>query len=250
MSVLLPSATSVNDLCTAALKETRVFGIGQAPGQDDIIDAWARLQWMLQQWARKRWMVYHLVTLSVLATGATFYTLGPGGDIDTGTGSNRTDKLEAAFIRQLNSSPQPVDFPLKLLQTMEDYSRITLKSLTSFPNSIFYDSAWPLGKVYPWPIPQGSMYSLHVVIKAQLPTSFPTLATSVVLPPEYFAAIVYPLAVRLCPKYGKQADPMLVGMAKDAIATVKAANTAIAELVMPSELLRPGIYNIFGDNFY
>lgn len=250
MSQLLANSTTVNDICTAALLETRVFGIGQAPTGNDITDAWARLQWMLQQWARKRWLVYHLITLGVTATGSQTYTVGPGQQFDVGAGNTRPDRLEAAFIRFLNSSPQQVDYPLKLLQSMEDYSRVTLKNLVSFPNSIFYDPGWATGTLYPWPIPQASLYGLYCVFKAALPTQFPTLATAFVLPPEYFSAMVYNLAIRLCPKYGKSPDAMTVGMAKEGLNVLRGSYTAISELTMPQEILRPGIYNIFGDTAY
>ena len=75
MSQLDPTKTTVGDICTAALKECGAIGVGQTPLAEDINDAWARLQWMIQQWERKRYLVYHLVTLSVVSTGAQTYTV-------------------------------------------------------------------------------------------------------------------------------------------------------------------------------
>src|SRR5690349_6094455 len=128
MSEIDPANTTVVDLCTAALRECGALGVGQVALADDLRDAQARLQWMLQQWERKRWLVYALVTFVHPSTGALSYTVGPGGNIDTGAGSVRPAKLESGFLRQLVSS-QPVDYPLEILQSREDYNRVTLKQL-------------------------------------------------------------------------------------------------------------------------
>lgn len=253
MSQLDPLNTTVNDICTAALKVSMAYGVGQTPTAEDTSDAWAALQWMLQQWERKRWLVYHLVTLNVVSTGVESYTVGPGGQIDTGAGSVRPDKIEAAFLRQLTQSPpNQIDYPLTLLQSMEDYSRIALKSLKSFPTYVFYDPAWGLGNLFAWPVPQANIYGVYIVVKEQLPAAFATLATKFALPYEYYAAMVYNLGLRLRPKYGIITQPgdELRGIAKDALNVLRGGNTAIARLQMPTVLQRGGIYNIFSDRIY
>lgn len=253
MSILLPSATTVGDLCTEALRECGAFGIGQNPLADDINGAWARLQWMLQMWERKRFLVYQLVTYLKVSTGALSYTIGPGGDIDTGAGTARPDKIEMGFLRQLvQSQPNQIDYPMTLLQAMEDYSKIAIKGLQSFPQYVFYDPGWPLGHLYFWPVPQASIYSVAAVVKQQLPTSFASLATVISLPFEYYSAILYNLALRLRSKYQIPTYPgdELSSLAKDSLLALRDANTAIAALSMPADLNRPGIYNIFSDRFY
>jgi len=248
-----PAATSIGDIITAALKESGAIGVGQTPLAEDTTDAWARLQWMLQEWARKRWLVYHLVTLSKTSTGAQSYSIGPGGDLDTGANSMRPDKLESAFLRQLvQSQPNQIDYPLDILQSMEDYNKIALKQLVSFPGVIFLDASWPLGRVYPWPVPQANIYAVHVTIKAQLPVVFQTLSDAFALPYEYYNAMVLNLAMRLRSKYGIRTMPgdLLPGLAKDSLNALRGANTNIARLQMPVDLVRNGIYNIFSDRSY
>lgn len=254
MSQLDPSATSVGDILTASLKECGAIGVGQTPLAEDITDAWARLQWMLQEWNRKRWLCYYINTQLVTSTGAMTYTVGPGGDFDTGPGSMRPDKLENGnFLRQLqNSQPNQIDYPLELLQSREDYNAIALKSLNSFPQWIYYEPQHPLGLVYVWPVAQRSIYAIALAYKQVLPSSFSSLATTFNLPFEYYNAIVTNLALRLRPKYGITAKPgdLLPGMAKDALLAVRGANTAIKRLTMPDDLNRSGIYNIFSDRVY
>lgn len=257
-----PQQTTMGDLCREALRECGAFGTGQIPLGSDIKQTWFRCQAMLQQWERKRWLVYHLVNLSIVSTGAVSYTIGPGGDIDTGAGSVRPAKIESAFVRQLNQGgvasefafgPANVDYTLEILQSREDYDKITLKPLQAGPGeSIFLDSAWPLGLVYVWPVPQANIYEIHVTVREQLPTAFATLATQFVLPYEYYAAILYNLALRLRIPYQISTFPgdMLPGMAKDALNVLRGPNTQIARLRMPNTIRRRGLYNIFSDRPY
>lgn len=258
MSQLDPTNTSVGDICLAALKDSGAIGVGMTPLAEDISDAQARLQWMLQQWERKRWLVYHLVTYTLTSTGQQTYTIGPTppaplapADIDLGLGTARPANLAGAALRQLVSA-LPVDIPLEIIQSKEDYLRVTLKKLTSFTGAVYYEPDWPFGIIYPVPIPQANLYALVLTFLEQLPTSFASVATTFNLPYEYFAAMVANLAIRLRPKYGLGSYPgdPLPGMAKDSLETIRGVNSQIARLTMPGALLRPGIYNIFSDRSY
>jgi hypothetical protein len=243
MAAATPTLTA-RQLCSLALKDCGAFGVGQTPTQDDINNALIRLNFMIGEWRRKRWLIYHLVDLSVVSTGAQSYTVGPGGDIPVAT---RPDKLKAAYFRQLiQSQPNQVDFPLDLITSYEDYSRIVIKQLQSFPQFIFYDSGWPLGKLYPWPIPQSAIYEIHIIVEDVL-QNFPTLATAVALPDEYYALIFYNLIERLCAAYRIPVPPSVASLAKDARNTVRKANVNIARLQTPADLIRPGIYNPYSD---
>lgn len=256
-----PLETSVGDLCEAALRESGAFGQGQTPTAMDLNKAWSRMQWMLQQWERKRWLVFHLVNLSVISTGQIFYTVGPGGDIDTGAGSVRPAKVESAFVRQLQqpgvqsegAPPNNVDYVLELLQSREDYDKITLKTLQAGPGeALFLDSAWPLAFLYVWPVPQASIYEIHISIKEQLPVAFATASDTFVLPFEYYGAILYNLAMRLRIPYQIASFPgdYLPGMAKESLNVLRGPNTQIAKLRMPATIRRRGLYNIFSDRPY
>jgi hypothetical protein len=257
MAQLDPTNTTITDICTAALLECGAIGVGQTPLPEDMNDAQARLQWMLMQWERKRWLVYHLIDLALVSTGAQSYTVGPGGQFNTGTGASvsvRPGKLSAAFVRQLQGSMNSVDYPLEILQSREDYNFITLKTLVAGPGeAVFLDSDWPLANLYVWPIPQPYIYEIHIIIHAQLPYDFynnPT--TPFDIPYEYYLAMMYNLAVRLRPKYrmGTYPGDPLPGMAKDSLSVVRAPNTQIMKLRMPNTLRRRGLYNIFSDRPY
>lgn len=239
--------TTPGDIVKQALKDAGVIGVGQTALAEDTNDAFAILNQIIAQWNRKRWMIFHLLDLSIVSTGAISYTIGTGGDIN----SPRPDRLEAAYYRQVvaQTPPNQIDFPLQILESREDYSRIGLKQLVTVPQYIFYDAAYPLGNVYPWPVIPAANYELHVIVKAQL-TAFTTLAQDINLPPEYEAALRYNLAARLRPSYQLPPDPSVTALALDALNTIRNANAQVPRLRMPSNLVRPALYNIFGDYSY
>jgi len=234
-------------LINLALKKTGVIGVGQTALAEDVNDAFTELNMMLSQWNRKRWLIYHLLDLAIVSTAAISYSVGSGGDINT----PRPDRLEFAYYRQLQSQtpPNQVDFPLQILESREDYSRIRLKELQAISQYVFYDAGFPLGYVYPWPVLPANEYELHIGVKAQL-SQFATLADDFDFPPEYELAIVYNLCARLRPSYQLPPDPSITALALDALNTIRNANAQVPRLRMPSNLIRPALYNIFSDQNY
>lgn len=239
--------TTPQEIITQALKKSGVLGVGQTALAEDINDGFTDLNDMLAQWQRKRWLVYHLITMSFTSTGAQSYTIGPSGNFNV---TQRPDKIDSAFFRQINTtSPNQVDYPLKIIDAREDYNRISLKGLVTFPEYLFYDTAYPMGLIYPWPVIQSGLYELFITIKEQL-TAFTSLAQSIILPPEYMAALKWNLAARLRPSYQMPADPQIIGLAKDSLNVIRNANAQIPTLKMPAALTRRGIYNIYSDFNY
>ena len=144
MAELDPSNTTIGDICKQVLRESGWLGQGNEAGADDLQDTQVRLMWMLQQWERKRWLVYHLVELVKVATGAASYSIGDGGDFNSG--SPRPDKIESAFIRLLTNPGNPVDYPIRVIDAGEDYGEIALKSMSSMPEAVFLDTGCPTAR--------------------------------------------------------------------------------------------------------
>lgn len=243
------TATKVSDIITLALKDAGIVGVGQAPSATDSNDALTRLNWMISQWATKRFLVWHEVSLSVVSTGAQSYTLGVGGNFNYPSSSNaaRPSKIESAFFRQTNiQAPNQPDYPVEVLQSRDDYNMIALKALVAFPSYVFLDADFPLANVFFWPLPQPSIYTLFVSVKAQL-LNVDNLAQTLVIPPEYFAALHSNLGVLLRDAYGLPPKAINVGKAKAALSALRNANTQVPRLQVPAELLRAGSYNPYSD---
>lgn len=238
--------TTAQDLVSFALRAAGVLGVGQTALPDDYEDAFRALNGMISIWNRQRWLVYHLLDVSLPSTGAQSYSVGPGGDFNV----VRPDRLEAAFFRQIvQSNPNFIDYPLTIIPSRENYNDIALKTLTSWPQWIFYDSAWPLGFVYPWPIPQQAGYELHLTIKETLP-AFTSWTQEINLPPEYIETLWTNLTMRLAPMYQFTPSPVVVGLAKASLEVIRGANAQISVLRVPTWLTRGGIYNLYSDTVY
>lgn len=239
-----PLPTTPSDIISLALKTANVIGVGQTPNAQDISDAFNQLNMMMAQWQRRRYMVYELVTISKQATGQESYTIGPGQDFDIA----RPVKLEFAYFRQNSNTPLPVDYPLQVLRAQEDYDRISIKKLNAFPQYVFYDTGFPIGNIFVWPLPN-SQYKIFLSVMVQL-QKFNSVSDQIVLPPEYLDALHWNLARRLCVVYGVPITPELTGYAEASMRAIEEVNSQIPLLHMPVALRgKSGAYNIYGD-FY
>lgn len=243
------SDPTVQDMLTLCLQDAGVIGQGQQALPEDSTNALARLNFMLGSWRSERWLIPTLRNLSVVSTGAETYSVGPGGAIDTGTGVQRPDKLEYSFFRQLvPGGPSQTDYPLEILTSWEDYNRIGLKRLGSFPTTVFYSNDYPLGTLRAWPIPQATLYEIFITIKQNLIGNL-NFTDDLLVPEVYFNAIHWNLVVILRSAYDLPPKPADIAFAKNALNVIRGGNTQIARLRMPGELLRPGVYNPYSDNY-
>lgn len=239
-----PLPTTPADIIKLALKTANVLGVGQTASAEDMNDSFNMLNMMLAQWQRRRYMVYQLVTASCQGNGALSYTVGPGGDFDIA----RPSKLESAYFRQNQNTPLPVDYPLTILRAREDYNRISIKNLNSFPQYAFYDAANPLGNLFVWPLPS-NQYEIFITVMLEL-QQFAKIDDEITLPPEYKAAMLWNLTLELYPLYGLPVSDVVRAKAEASMRIIEEANAQIPQLVMPAAVRsRTGTYNIFGD-FY
>ncbi|HEY2617792.1 MAG TPA: hypothetical protein VGI78_10675 [Acetobacteraceae bacterium] len=228
----MPGLNTVGDLIAFCLRSAGVNGIGQTPMAEDSNDGLIILQSTIAGWQRKRWLVPNLTDLSLLSTGAPSYTIGPGMDFD----APRPDRIISGFFRMTHTSPPQVDIPMTIISSREEYNRVVLKGMSTFPATVFYDSEWPLGVLYFWPAPPAGAFEMHLTVKAALPT-YVQLTDPIDLPPEYMEALIYTLAVKLALQYGLDPRPAHVAAMTAAIQTIKLANAQIPELPMPVALI-------------
>jgi hypothetical protein len=195
----------------------------------DMADALSLLTMMLAQWQRKRWLIWNEAETAKLATGNQWYSVGPGGDFPI----LRPDKIHGGWCRLMpNSGHNPVDIPLAIIESKEDWGQITIKDLGSIPSALFYDSAFPDARLTFYPVPAAGLYELHILTKAPLPV-FLTITDALSLPPEYADAVVNNLAVRMVVASGAPVSPFLLGQARAALQTIRLANSQIPLLSLP-----------------
>lgn len=249
----LPIPT-VTDILSIALRKAGIVGIGEAIETTVLNDAFSDANDLLAQWQRNRYLVYHLVDYSKVSTGATSYSVGRGMDFNI---SPRPDRAESGFFRILNSpnSAFAVDIPMDIIPSMEDYNRIAVKNLGlttggvggSISWRVFYDPAWPVGVLKPWPIAQAALYEIHVTFKETL-NRFRTLQDQVNLPPEYSPALKFCLARVLRASYQMPPDTEINHFARRALNAIRLANVAVPTLTMPRAVSgRKRAYDYRGD---
>lgn len=225
----MADTTTPFGLINLSLKMAGVLGVGQNASADDIGDSFAMLQMMLSQWQQQRWLVYHLVDVPLVSTGAATYSVGPGGDFNV----TRPAMIEAAFFRQLfNAGNQPVDYPFTLIPSREDYNKIALKSLGTYPAYLWYDASYPFGTLHLYPIPAAGQFEIHLTVKDTL-QGLTDLRQVIQLPPEYKAAIFWNLASQLREMYQLPPSMKVEGMARATLSTIRAANAQIPILNAP-----------------
>jgi len=241
----MPTGT---DICTTALLRAGVLGVGNPPSADQISRALILLNDMLALWSSKRWLNYAEIDHLVTVTGQQSYTIGPGGDIPV---TARPDRIEYGFIRLLNSGNSlPVDIPLRQIMSHEDYSRVTLKTLKTLTDSFFYDSNFPLGTIYPLPVPNiVGQYELHFGTRVILPVLV-TPATNISLPPEYTYAMRWNMASECRAEWRLPMAPDIEAKAKDGRDTIRSGNVQVPSLSMPAGMggSNGGLYNPFSDS--
>lgn len=173
---------------------------------------------MIDGWNTQR--LYIAAVTEIVATVSTSpITIGPGGTINV----NRPVKMEdGAFIRQNGSDYQV------LWMSRTDYADITNKAQTGeLAYAGFYDPAIPVGSIYLWPKPAGSV-ELHLQLQTQL-TEFANLTAAYSLAPGYRKALSYSLAEELAP--GKRELPASTArIAASARRAIRRSNVVIPDL--------------------
>lgn len=242
----MPTGT---DICTSALLRAGVLGVGNPPSADQISRALVLLNDMLALWSAKRWLNYAEIDHAVIVTGAQSYTIGLGGDVNV---ASRPDRIEWGYVRLLNGGGTgnlPVDIPLDQIFSYEDYSTVALKTLKTQPMAFFYDSGFPLGKIYPVPIPSdATRYELHFGTRTILPVLV-TPATNIVLPPQYTYAMRWNLASECRAEWRLPPAKDIEAKAADGLKTIRSAAVQVPSLALPAGLGgSQGIYNPFSDS--
>jgi hypothetical protein len=248
-----PPPSTVGTLATDALVTAGIVGVDEFIEPQIFNKALSVGNRMISQWQHERYMVYQLVDYGAVSTGANYYSVGLGQPFNI---NPPPDRLEFAFLRQVsgsgipptNGASEPFDWPLEVIDAYEDYASIRLKSLGTFSAAVFYDPGFPVGRILPWPIPQATIYELHIVVKQTL-ARFINPMQSIMLPPQYEAALEWTWARRLRVAFQMPRDPDLNILAAQGKNIIRKGNTQVPTLGYPRELRRPGdsAYNYKSD---
>lgn len=234
------SITTPLDIIAQAFRRSMLIGEGQTLPAEQANDAFDSMNGFIDQWNLRGLLVWAKDDVACTSTGAISYTIGTGQDFNT----PRPDRIEAAYVRQLPvSNDQPYDTYLNIIDSHEDYAAIPLKNIVTWPTNVFYDSQFPVGNIFVWPIPPSQQFEVHLILKHQI-VPFTSLAQNITnaIPPAYLEALSWNLAARLRPAYGLPADPQTTALALNALNTLRMANLQPSVVKMPYGYPRNGVY--------
>jgi hypothetical protein len=225
------------DWVTAALKKIGVLATGESLDAEEATDGLAEGNRLLSSWSTEGLMVHAITAESplTLVAGDSTVTLGISGDITT-----RPVTIEQAVVRSGTTDYAPL-VPL----SAEQYAAIATKSSEGIPGFYFDDGGYPQRTLTLWPVPS-SADSLLLWTRRAL-TQIATIDTSVSLPDGYEDALIYNLAVRLAPEYGRPVPDVIGLLAQETKQNLKRINQRPAYLrcdAIPTSSRAGGWYDI------
>ena len=194
------------DLIRATLRLIGAISSSETPNADESSDALEALNLMLGSWGASRFLSASTGKVTKTMTGASSYTIGVGGDINT----TRPTAIYNAYW-----STGGLDYPLTFLD-YSDYQDIGIKTIGSIPEYIVLKPDNPLSTIFLFPVPANGTLTLDNV----RPATELTLADDLPYPPEWIRALKFNLAIELSPEFGFTVSPELVALAQESKAIV------------------------------
>jgi hypothetical protein len=211
---------TTQDIVVDALRELGVLNAVDPPTGEDAELGLFRLNKLLDNLNAEQRSIYaSTVTSYTLTPSLQPHTIGDGGTFDT---AQRPESIEGANL-VIDGIRHPIE--LRDAQWRMGLSTPALES--AIPTDLYYEKAWPLGKVWLYPVPSSadSVELLTRVVLASL-----ALADDFTLPPGYQDAITLTLAEDLSVPFRVQVPQSLTRLAQKARGRVWTANSSIPRL--------------------
>ena len=237
----------VSDLIKASMRKLGVVASGELPTPEELNDALSALQSMLRSWAALNINIFASVKESFTLTSSKFlYTWGAGGDITT----DRPNQVAGAYILESGGVTHPVD-----IISEGKYRNISVKGTISRPYALFFHPTFPLAEIYLYPVPQDAEALYLDSFKPFSESgSIDALGSTISFPGFYEEPLIYSLAGRLAPEYGKTLAPEVAAIAASSYDRLIIRNAA--ERVEPVYILTPASspygarYSINSDTYH
>lgn len=202
------------EIIAAALRKIGVLRAGGAATSDQSTAGMQALNLMAQAWRSKGLKTWARTSQTITLTAAkASYTIGPGGDVDI----PRPLRVLGAYLRY-----DGTDVPVRVIAKQE-YDALADKDAAGTTNQVFYDSQFPLGVLYPWPIVASTGYTLTLDLLKRI-EDFNATTDTPDFPVDWYEALVYGLAMRIAPEYGKPVSKDITAMALQALAVAESSD--------------------------
>lgn len=248
------SAPTLADLIADSYYETGIYSPGETVNPKHVTFAGTRLNSMIDSWKAERLTIYREQRTGpfLLVNGTQTYTIGTGATWDT----PRPIWIDfAGLVQTVQGGPVIPEYPMTIMTDYE-WAKIVTKTLTSsIPTALWYDRTYTsagYGTIYIWPVPTVANY---VALYSPVPVNEFDLAadinTAISFPPAYRDFLMYQLAIRLAPTFGKRLSDLTLNLANLAMEKVKNANLRLNTLRVDDAIIRKGggFYNWLNDSF-
>lgn len=216
-------AVTAEDMIVTALNKLRIYAPGEQILNADKARGLAALNTMLDSWSNESLSCYAYLTQShALTPGKQTYTIGPGGDFNMTRPLRIIESPGSVYITDNNGNRYGVRLVVGVPQwgILGNVSNIVT---SNFPDTLYYDSQFPLGVMNFFPYPSSS-YVATWLSYLQL-TDFSALSGAVSLPPGYQKAIEDNLSIELEPFFPQaQLTQAIIAQAGVSKANIKRTN--------------------------
>lgn len=205
----------------AALRGIGVIAPGETPTDTELQDGLESLKFLMRALSANNLMIPYTTQETLTMTGATYYTIGSGGDLNT---------VRPTEIRGAWTAERPVG-----IIDEARYRQVRMSaSAGAQVESIWYSPEYPLGKIYPWPTGGTTLY-----IDSLKPLTAPTaITTSMSFPPEYDNLLKWNLMLHLAPEYGREPSQVIVSMAASALRGMEQRNLSAQMMTIQPDLIK------------
>jgi hypothetical protein len=233
-------STTGRDVISASLRLIGALASGETPAAQEATDGLSALNRMIDSWSNESLTIYTKPReILTLVAGTASYTMGSGGMLNT----TRPLKIENAELRLTDSSPV-IERPIRIVNK-DEFAGIISKALqSSIPMFLYAEGTYPLETLNFWPVPS---VAYQVALYSWKPLSnISTLDTALSFPLGYEEALIYNLAIRLTPEYGKPLSEVVAAIAEESKGNIKRMNIKPLYLSVDSALQsRPSRFNIY-----
>jgi len=159
------------------------------------------------------------------------HTIGTGGNFNV----PRPVVIDKALVTFAGA-----EHPVEIVDD-DHWAAIPIKDMAGLPTTLYYEPAYPLGKVHLYPKPDGA-YSLALWCWDSLPTyTMAQLNVEMPLPPGYRRMLRFNLALDLASDgYGKEPSASVVNNAVESLAAIKRANHTTPIMEVDGAFLQGG----------
>lgn len=240
---------TARDIITDAMMEAQILSQGEDPSDADAQFCLRKLNRMFDRWAAKSVMAYNVSFQEFIPTpNHTPHTIGPTGDFVV---DQRPVTIESAQFRLSSGSGQnPAVWTQINIQDDDWWAQQTIPDLqSSIITNLYYSPDWPNGKIYFWPVPQGSnpvKLELWGLLGAAYSngTVNDTLNTTISLPVGYWDTVINNLAVEIGPAFNAPPNAVLMENARKGLIAIQGNNAESPRIQtmdfgMPKRTSRP-----------